>query len=488
MDTDVKVTFSKAELAPFFKETKVKADKIMRFYFIGNFLFGLFLAFFYDTWTIALLVGGLNLVAYFSARYILPNTSLYQYIGSAVTAIFVAQFIYQMHGLFEMHFFVFIASLILVAYHKWELQVPLTVIVIVHHGSFAYLQYTGMKEIYFTQLDYMTLETFLFHGTLATVIVFLSGYWSYDIRKKTMNAARNTLYQAYQLNKMKRNISFAEELIKGNLEAQIEVDEDDELGKSMLTMRSALQKSKIREQEDKFNNTGLAQINDILRSNQQDVQVLCDQVIGKLVEYLKVNQGGIFIAEGAQEDDLHLALKSHYAYQRKKFYEKRIEIGQGLIGQAYLEKDKIYMTDLPQHYIYISSGLGEATPSSILIVPLVYNDRVEGVIELASFHEIQDYEQEFVMKVGESIASTIVAVKVNEQTNKLLENTNMQTEQLRAQEEEMRQNMEELEATQEEMNRTEAELQLQLETSKNNEQLLRNELEMLRKKLQESSK
>lgn len=476
---------TKDQLAPFFRETNAKADKIIQYYFIGNFFFGLFLAYFYSTWTIALLIGSINLVTYFSAKYILPNSSLYRYIASAVAAFFVAQFIYQMHGLFEMHFFVFAASLTLVAYHNWKLQLPLIILVVIHHASFAYLQYSGMKDIYFTQQAYMTLETFLFHAGLAAFIVFLSGYWSYDFRKRTVEAARNMLVQESQLSKMHINISFAEKLIKGNLDAELEVEEGDELGKSMLNMREELQKSHTREREDRFTNTGLAQVGDILRSNQHDVESLCEQVLANLVKYLKANQGAIFIVEGEENEDKHLMLKSHYAYERKKFYEKRVEIGQGLVGQAYLEKDKIYLTEIPQNYIRITSGLGDATPGCILLIPLIYNEQIVGVLELASFNSFSSHEQNFLMKVGESIASTIISVKVNEQTKLLLKNTHIQTEQLQSQEEEMRQNMEELEATQEEMHRKEQELQKQLAESKENQKNLQLEIERLKKQLQE---
>lgn len=163
-------------------DAKQKSDKLMNYFLPAFFLIGLLFAFYYETWLIAIGVGGLSLTAYYSARYFLPESSLYQYVLSAVLGIFMAQYIYQMHGMFEMHFFAFIGSAILVTYRKWQLQLPLAIVVVVHHAGFGYMQFIGYDEIHFTQLDYMTLQTFAIHILLAVGIFTLCGFWSYRFK------------------------------------------------------------------------------------------------------------------------------------------------------------------------------------------------------------------------------------------------------------------------------------------------------------------
>ncbi len=161
------------------------ADEVTHYFLVGYFVVGCALSVFYKTWLIGLGVGSLNLLAYYGTRLLLPKSRLYQFVLSACFGIFMAQFIYQMHGLFEMHFFAFIGSALLITHKDWRLQLPIATVVVVHHAVFGYLQYKGIGEIYFTQVDYMTLQTFVIHVSLSICIFFISGLWAHKFHIST---------------------------------------------------------------------------------------------------------------------------------------------------------------------------------------------------------------------------------------------------------------------------------------------------------------
>jgi signal transduction histidine kinase len=195
-------------------QVKQKSDRLMN-YFLGSFFIaGLVLAPFYDTWLVAISVGGLSLFAYYSTKWLLPASDAYQYIVSLVFGIFMAQFIYQMHGLFEMHFIAFIGSAILVTYQNWKLQIPLALLVIVHHATFGYLQYLGYDKVYFTQLDYMTLQTFIIHGILATVVFFICGLWAWQMKKLN----ERQIEQTYEMGRVQEEQAQRKALLQSNEE------------------------------------------------------------------------------------------------------------------------------------------------------------------------------------------------------------------------------------------------------------------------------
>lgn len=166
-------------------EIKKRSDRLMNFFLPAYFISGLVFAFYYDTWLMAIGVGGISILAYYSVKYLLPDSNLYQYVLSTVLGVFMAQYIYQMHGMFEMHFFAFIGSAILITYQNWKLQIPITVVVTVHHTTFAILQNMGYEGVFFTQLNYLDAKTLIIHLLLAGVIFFICALWGYQLKKSS---------------------------------------------------------------------------------------------------------------------------------------------------------------------------------------------------------------------------------------------------------------------------------------------------------------
>jgi len=196
---------------------------------------------------------------------------------------------------------------------------------------------------------------------------------------------------------------------------------------------------------------GLAKLGELMKSENKSIQSVCESLITELVKYTESNQGAFFVLN---KDKEQMEILGAYAYGRKKSLKTSISLGEGLVGAAWQEHDSIYLTDIPQNYINITSGLGGANPKSLLIVPIISQDSVEGMLELASFREFESHEIEFVKQLAETLAGTLSSVKMQNRTNELLESAQQMAEELKANEEEMRQNMEELHATQEEMHRT----------------------------------
>lgn len=262
---------------------------------------------------------------------------------------------------------------------------------------------------------------------------------------------------------LQKTSEFAHAIGQGDFSSNYQpLSDKDVLGNSLLNMRKSLQQAQEeqskRQREDiqrNWTTEGLALFAEILRHHTENINELSDDIIVNLVKYLKANQGGIFIYQDSDPEHPFLELLSAYAYNRKKFLDKKINVGEGLVGACAEEKYTIYLTDIPDDYIEIESGTGSANPKSLLIVPLKIENEILGVIELASFNELKDYEIELVEKIAESIASTLSTARINTRTAELLEQSNSQTKFMKDQEEKMKQTIEEMKATQEDSMRRE---------------------------------
>ena len=273
-----------------------------------------------------------------------------------------------------------------------------------------------------------------------------------------------------------KNALFAKSIGEGNYYAPFQIgDEDDILGKSLLAMRDNLLENNKKETEQNWIANGKDQVAHILRIH-NNLEELSYEVLVKLIKYINLIQGALYLYDEEKKVLINLA---SYAYNRKKYIKQKFKLGEGLIGQCAYEKDIIYRTEIPDDYISISSGiLGDRKPKSLLIVPLITDEKLEGVIEFASLdQQISPLTIRFLREMGEIIARTIFNLRVNQKTERLLLEAQQMTQELKENEEELRQNAEEMRATHEELEKSNLKLESKIQEVENAQKRLHSLLE-----------
>lgn len=253
--------------------------------------------------------------------------------------------------------------------------------------------------------------------------------------------------------RIKTATGFARNVGDGQLDSQYpQAFANDVLSLALQDMQSQLQGNAKVEHERQWMAEGLNRISDLLRKNQQNFNLLGKSLVAELSQYLNANQVALYLVKNDKETSI-LDRVATYAFDRQKFQTDRIEVGEGMVGTCWLEKAPIFITDVPHDYFHIRSGLGGATPTSVYILPLIANDKVLGVVELAAFHVFSEVEIQLLDRMADHIATTLAFTYSNEQTSQLFQEQISLAADLRSQEEELRQNQEEVDSTQKELSK-----------------------------------
>lgn len=279
-----------------------------------------------------------------------------------------------------------------------------------------------------------------------------------------------------QSDEIARYAAFAQAIGNEDYEAELEVtSEKHVLGQSLLRMRSNLQANNQREVEHAWVTHGKDAVAYILRLH-NNLQELGYEVLKNLISYIDAVQGGLYLYD---EETKMLKGLATYAYAREKYNRDAFHLGEGLIGQCAYERAIVYRTEIPDDYMTISSGiLGDQKPRSLLLVPLITDEKLQGVLEFASIKSsFATREIRFLEEVGEMIARTLFNLRVNEQTESLLREAQLMTRELRENEEQLRQNAEEMQVTHEELERSNAQLEAKIQETENAQKRLHSLLE-----------
>ncbi len=320
-------------------------------------------------------------------------------------------------------------------------------------------------------------------GTGVLLIILIAGFFVSDIRRKFNQFLKVFEYMsqgdiATQLD-IEGNDEFAEAAISFNrlveyLQEVVSVCEgvavgdynrtitakgnNDLLGNSIVRMTTTLRDVTHEQEVQSWLKTGQAELNDKMRG-EQNITGLAQIIITFLANYLDAQIGAIYLAE--EENSLNLL--GSYAYSKRKNLSNVYKFGEGLIGQAALEKKSITVSNTPDDYISITSGLGEAAPTCILVMPFLFEDKTKGVIELGSFNEFTDNQISFLNTITATIAVAVNSTQSRTQMEELLVKTQNQAEEMQKQQEELKASNEELEEQARLLKKSEERLQVQQE-------------------------
>ncbi|HUQ21658.1 MAG TPA: HAMP domain-containing protein [Gaiellaceae bacterium] len=261
---------------------------------------------------------------------------------------------------------------------------------------------------------------------------------------------------------------------QGDLTRSITVEaagEVSDLKDNINQMIGNLRETTERNAAQDWLNSNLARFSGMLQG-QRDQKMVARLLMSEVTPLVGAHHAAFFVAEEAGEGETELALIATYGYKERKAISNRFKVGEALVGQAALERKAIMITQAPEDYIKITSGLGEAAPTSLIVFPVLFEDNVMAVIELAAFAPFTAIQQTFLDQLSESIGVVLNTINANTRTEQLLLQSQSLTQDLQSQ-------SEELQAQQDELRRSNAELEAQTATLRASEELLQTQQEEL---------
>jgi HAMP domain-containing protein/signal transduction histidine kinase/CheY-like chemotaxis protein len=270
---------------------------------------------------------------------------------------------------------------------------------------------------------------------------------------------------------------------RGDLTRLITVDalgEVAELKDNVNQMIANLRETTRANEEQDWLKTNLARISGLMQGR-RDLQAVAQLIMSELTPVVSAQYGAFFLGEQARRGEVEYRLIASYGYQARKSVPSRFRSGEALVGQAVYEKKPILISPAPADYIRVASGLGEAAPANIVVLPLLFEDQVLGVIELASFTPFSEVHHAFLDQLMETIGVTVNTIIANSRTEALLSESQRLTMELQQRSEELQSQQESLR-----LSNTELEEKAALLAQQNRAiEIKNNEIEQARRALEE---
>jgi HAMP domain-containing protein/signal transduction histidine kinase/CheY-like chemotaxis protein len=262
------------------------------------------------------------------------------------------------------------------------------------------------------------------------------------------NLTENVNQLAENLTTQVRSISeVASAVTKGDLTRSINVaakGEVEALKDTINQMIANLKETTLRNHEQDWLKSNLAKFTQMLQG-QKDLKTVTNRILSELAQVVNAQHGVFYILEQDENsENVKLKLFSSYAYKEKREIPKEFAIGEGLVGQCAAGKERILLTSVPQNYVKINSGLGEAKPLNLIVLPVLFETEVKAVIELASFDTFSKTHLDFLEQLTESIGIVLNTIETNTRTEELLAQSQSLAGELKIQQEELRRTNDEL--------------------------------------------
>ncbi|MDJ0763679.1 MAG: response regulator [Myxococcota bacterium] len=289
---------------------------------------------------------------------------------------------------------------------------------------------------------------------------------------------------------MKGVVKQANTIAGGDYSADISPRSDkDELAIALKSMTKKLRESAETTAAQDWLKTGLNRLNSAMQGD-LGVAQLAEQIVSELAVYLEAQLAAVYLTEDHENAPV-LNLQCSYGYTKRKNLSNRFGLGEGLVGQAAKEKKQILISNVPEGYVKVSSGLGEASPAFIAVTPLVFENRVVGVIELGTLGEITDLQLEYLNQAVVSVAINFEAANGREELARELDKSQTLSEELQSQQEELKASNEELEEQTQRLQQSEEELKASNESLEEKSEMLqrqKKQVEQSRKEIEQKAK
>jgi signal transduction histidine kinase/DNA-binding response OmpR family regulator len=254
-------------------------------------------------------------------------------------------------------------------------------------------------------------------------------------------------------------ISQTQAVAAGNYHSEVKLlSEEDELGQALAHMTRRLREMSSQTSAQDWLKSGQAKLAGLL-SGEQEVLELAKKIIRFLAIYVQAPVGVIYLVDESNPRDPVLKMAASHAFNQRRRLSNQFRLGEGIVGQAALEQEIIHLNRVPEDYLVIESGLGESAPHHVLVAPFMFEDKLKGAIELATFLPLQGNEKAFIETVLPAIGVALNTAESRLRMRELLAQTQAQSEELQAQAEELQSQTEELQAQQEELRQINEELE-----------------------------